>query len=206
LTRQNRVDPFGILHAVTDRGLFFGNRGGSFMRADGSLKPRHWASRQWIICALTFKNLKHEIDNPNTYTGLFFLDEATALACGHRPCFFCRRADADAFRAALVRTGAVPEAVGVKAIDEQIAGEVQAVLKGEAKRASVDPASLPDGAMYAAGDTAYLKHAGKARRWSFNGYRGAEPLHTDGLRLTPAATCAALSAGYKPALHPSVNS
>jgi hypothetical protein len=203
--KQNRVDPFGVLHATPERGLFFGNRGGSFMRADGTLKARHWASQQWIICALKFKNLKHEIDNPKTYTGLFFLDEATALAAGHRPCFYCRRAEAEAFKAALIASGAIAAGAKVKDMDAMIAGDVQRILSGAAPRERIVPAALPDGAMYDAGDAAYLKHGAAAHAWSFAGYGAPRALHASGLRLTPAASCAALSAGYTPALHSSVH-
>ncbi len=201
MPRQNRVDPFGCLHAVSSRGLYFGNRGGSFMRADGSLKATHWASQQWIICALKFKNLRHEIDNPRTYTGLFFLDEATALAAGHRPCFYCRRKDAEAFKAALVASGAVSSDIKVKSIDALIAGEVQRVLTGKAHRTRITPSALPDGAVYAADGGAYIKHKTLAQRWSFAGYGAPEPLHETGEALTPRATCAALAAGYAPVLH-----
>ncbi len=204
MPHQNRVDPFGLLHAVSDKGDFFGNRGGSFMRADGSLKNRHWASQQWIICVLKFKNLKHEIDNPNTYTGLFFLDEATALAAGHRPCFYCRRADAERFKAALIAGGAIAADAKVKDMDALIAGDMQRVLKGEAARETVSPQSLPDGALYAIGNAAFLKHGEAARRWSFSGYGAPQALHEAGERLTPRATYAALAAGYAPALHSSV--
>lgn len=199
---QNRVDPFAEIHAAPERGLFMGNRGGCFHRNDQTLKDRRWASKRWIICVLSFKDRRRALMQPGLYTELFFLDEATALAGGHRPCFECRRADASAFRDALVRAGHFPEGQTVDAIDTGIAGEIQAVLGG-AHRQAIAPSSLPDGAMYAVGDAAFLKLDGKARRWAFSGYGAAEPLHTEGLRLTPRLTCDALRAGYKPALHPS---
>lgn len=199
---QNRVDPFGLVHADPSRGLFMGNRGGCFHRDDRTLKPRHWASRQWIICVLEFKGRKRQLMSPGRYTELFFLDEATALAAGHRPCFECRREDAKAFSAALMKAGIAPEMHRVAAMNDAIAGEVQAVLKGKAVRETVDPATLPDGAMFAVEDAAWLKQDGAARRWSFGGYGPAVALPTSALRLTPAWTCAALAHGYKPRLHP----
>lgn len=200
---QNRVDPFGILHSVPARGLFMGNRGGCFHRDDRTLKDRHWASRQWIICVLDFKDRKRALMQPGLYTELFFLDEATALAGGHRPCFECRRADAAAFRNALISAGRLAPSDLVVAIDARTAGELQLVLQGAAERESVDPASLPHGAFYAHAGEAYLKTAQGARRWSFQGYGPAGALHTEGLRLTPRLTCDALRSGYRPVLHAS---
>ena len=142
---------------------------------------------------------------PGLYTELFFLDEATALAGGHRPCFECRRADAAAFRDALTGLGRLPPKERIDTLDEQVAGEIQAVLKGGQTRETVDPATLPDGAIYAAGEEAWLKHAGSARRWGFQGYGPARPIHTSGQRLTPRLTCDALAAGYRPVLHSSVH-
>jgi hypothetical protein len=201
---QNRVDPFGTIHAVPERGLFMGNRGGCFHRDDQTLKSRHWSSQRWIICVLSFKDRRRKLMQPGLYTELFFLDEATALAGGHRPCFECRRADAVAFRGGLVRRGFLEAGETVGALDAQVAGEVQTILGGGKARSAVEPRTLPDGAMYAAEGAAWLKQGAEARRWSFAGYHGPRPLHADGLRLTPQVTCEALSEGYRPMLHPSV--
>lgn len=198
---QNRVDPFGAVHAVTDRGMFMGNRGGCFHRSDQTLKDRHWASRQWIVCVLEFKGRKRPLMQPGLYTELFFLDEATAFAGGHRPCFECRRAEATAFRRALIAAGHLSPGDPVAAIDAHTAGAMQPVLLGTAPREPVDPATLPDGAFYAHAGAAYLKTSRGAHRWSFQGYDPAEQLHARGLRLTPRLTCEALQAGYKPVLH-----
>src|SRR5476649_2859048 len=99
---QNRVDPFGELIATPARGLFMGNRGGRIHTASRKLRKRRWASRQWICCVLDFKGRQRDVWG-RFYTELFFLDEVTALAAGHRPCFECRRADAVAFAAAWAR-------------------------------------------------------------------------------------------------------
>ena len=203
MSLQNRVDPFGGIHAVPDRGLFMGNRGGCFHRDDQTLRDRHWASRQWIICVLHFKGRRRPLMQPSLYTELFFLDEATALAGGHRPCFECRRADATAFRSALVTAGKLEPGDLVAAMDAHTAGELQPVLQGTADRETVDPAELPDGAFYAHAGAAYMKTAQGARRWSFQGYGPAGALHAAGLRLTQRLTCDALRAGYRPVLHAS---
>ena len=96
---QNRVDPFGELFATPARGLFMGNRGGRFHTDGRKLTQRRWASRQWICCVLDFKGRQRDVWG-RYYTELFFLDEVTALAAGHRPCFECRRKDAEAFAGA----------------------------------------------------------------------------------------------------------
>ena len=93
---QNRVNPFGELCAFCARGLFMGNRGGRFHTDAKTLTARRCASRQWISCVLDFKGRRRDVWG-RFYTELFFLDEPTALAAGHRPCFECRRKDAETF-------------------------------------------------------------------------------------------------------------
>lgn len=177
-----------------------GNRGGCFHRPDQTLKDRRWSSRRWIICLLAFKDRRRKLMQPGLYTELFFLDEATALAGGHRPCYECRRSDALAFREALDRAGLVASGESVDAVDQLIAGEIQGILKG-ADREMVDPAALPDGAFYAVTGEAFLKRGKQAMPWSFHGYKAPRRLHREGVRLTPRTTCAALAAGYVPVAH-----
>src|SRR5713101_3088602 len=136
----NRVDPFGNLFADPARGLFFGNRGGRIHRDDRALGFRRWVSHSWICCRLDFKGRHRDVWGAG-YTELFFLDEPTALAAGHRPCFECRRRDAQAFAAAFARgRGAAPRAAE---IDRVLHAER---LDGRAKRQhrlAID--DLPDG-------------------------------------------------------------
>lgn len=203
---RNRADPFGHLHAVPERGLFMGNRGGCFHREDQSLKARQWASQRWIICRLDFKGRRRPLMRPGHYTELFFLDEATALAGGHRPCFECRRQEAEAFRQALIQAGRLQPGASISEVDALAAGAMQQVLAGRRARESITPAQLPDGAMYAVEGKAFLVHAGRARAWSFGGYSPALPLHEAGTRLTPEISCAAINSGYEVALHTSIGS
>ena len=91
---QNRVTPTGEIIATTARGTMMGNRGGAFHTAAQTLTHRRWKTKAWICCVIEFKGRHRVVMSPNRYTELFFLDEATALAAGHRPCFECRRADA----------------------------------------------------------------------------------------------------------------
>ena len=92
---QNRVDPFGKICAIPARGALMGNRGGRLHTPEQRV-VRSWVSRRWITCRLTFRDRRRHVMG-DSYTELFFMDEATALAAGHRPCFECRRADAKAF-------------------------------------------------------------------------------------------------------------
>lgn len=100
---QNRVEPFGAIRAVAARGLFTGNRGIIHDPDGRRLLPRRWTTKAWIICRCDFRGRRRDVMGRNgsaggaSWTELFFLDEVTALAAGHRPCFFCRRADAVRF-------------------------------------------------------------------------------------------------------------
>ena len=202
---QNRVDPFGELCAVAARGLFLGNRGGRIHRDDRTLSRRRWTSRAWICCRLAFKGRHREVWGDG-YTELFFLDEPTAFAAGHRPCFECRRADAVAVAAAWAR------AHGLSAPPR--AGEMDAVLHaqrldGRAKRRHrVALDDLPDGAMIVLEDEAPFAVRGDAvLPWRFGGYGPARP-RPRGIEvelLTPPAMVAVLSAGYRPQWHPSAD-
>jgi hypothetical protein len=139
-----------------------------------------------------------------SWTELFFLDEATALAAGHRPCFFCRRDDANRFRAAWEQ--------GSRASNLR-AGDIDAVLHRERldhgqKRLHPLPMlvkDLPDGAMVQARHESYLVVRGKALLWSAAGYVEALDSIDEAMLLTPPSTLRALRAGYRPALHPSAN-
>lgn len=199
---QNRVDPFGELIATPARGTMFGNRGGKFHRDDRTLGARRWASRQWICCVLSFKGRRHKVWGPG-YTDLFFLDEVTALAAGHRPCFECRRADAKAFAAAWAKakTIGIPYAPDMDVVlqDER--------LDGRAKRTHPVPIEeLPDGAFIAIDGAAFALRGKKVLRWSASGYVETKQ-HPRGIAtvLTPPSIIAVLSAGYQPQWHPSAN-
>lgn len=201
---QNRVDPFGLIHAVPARGTLMGNRGGCFHTEDKTLKPTHWKTRQWISCVLEFKGRQRELMTENRYTELFFLDEATAMAAGHRPCYECRYPDAKLFREALVRSGVFRYRPKASDLSDAIAGEIQSILKGKSEREAVATSDLPDGAMFTTGATAYLKWQDEARAWSFDGYGAPTDLPDRAVRLTPHIICQALAHGYEPQLHPSL--
>jgi hypothetical protein len=200
----NRVAPDGSLLAVPARGLLMGNRGGSFHDPQTRALPRRiQASRQWICCVLSFKNRHRQVWSRG-YTELFFCDEVTALAAGHRPCMECRRADALAYRAALVEGLGLRETPLFPEIDRLLDDERR---DGRAKRLHRLPAeTLPDGAMIADGDRCLALRAGAALLWSPAGYVGELPRPTGMVSvLTPPASLAALSRGYRPLWHPSAH-
>jgi len=202
---QNRVDPFGELCAVPARGLLFGNRGGRIHRDDRTLTRRRWTSRRWICCVLSFKG-RHRVVWGRGYTELFFLDEPTALAAGHRPCFECRRADANAFAAAWPTARHLPSPPDADEMDVVLHAER---LDGRAKRrhrVAID--DLPDGAMIVLPDEparAYAVRGDSLLPWTPDGYGRAQNRLRGILveALTPPATIAVLTAGYRPQWHPS---
>ena len=199
---QNRVTPSGDIVAVTQRGLFTGNRGIIHDPATRTLLTKRWSTKAWITCVCEFRGWRRDVMARRSWTELFFLDEATALAAGHRPCFFCRREDANAFRAAW-EEGNRMSRVRASEIDEVLHRER---LEGKAKRLHALPDTLdalPDGAMVQAGAESYLVVRGRVMRWSFDGYRGVDQMPHDVKLLTPPSTLRALRAGYRPALHPS---
>ncbi|MAS05706.1 MAG: hypothetical protein CL534_13630 [Ahrensia sp.] len=201
---QNRVTPFGEIVAHPARGLFMGNRG-ILHDSDRRLHPtRRWAHKTWICCLCEFRGRHRTVMTPGRYTELFFLDEATALAAGHRPCFECRRADAKRFAAAWADGNDAPRPTA-RDMDTVLHAER---LDGKTKRLHplpVSPGELPDGAMVAAGERALLVLDGRLLPWSFDGYGPpSEPLSRMAL-LTPPSIVGALAAGYRPVLHPSAS-
>src|SRR3954467_1002431 len=119
---QNRVTAGREIIATPHRGMFTGNRGIIHDPATRTLLTRRWASVAWLICLCEFKGRRRKVMGGRSWTELFFLDEATALAAGHRPCFYCRRGDANRFRAAWE---------GGNGVKKVLAREIDAVLHGE---------------------------------------------------------------------------
>lgn len=205
---QNRVTPLGDVIATPHRGLFTGNRGIIHDPATRSLTARRWTSPAWIVCLCDFRGRRREVMGTRSWTELFFLDEATALAAGHRPCFYCRRSDAEAFRAAWARGR------GLAAGERPRAAEIDRVLHGErldGRRRRLHPlameaTALPDGAFVQSGAQSLLVAHGRLWPWSPGGYGAAvaSPAGMMLLLLTPLSTVAALASGYRPTLHPSV--
>jgi hypothetical protein len=193
---RNRVTPLGEIVATEHRGTLMGNRG--VLHDDGGRLVRAWQVRRWIACRLEFKGRHRELLQPRRWTELFFLDEATAIAAGHRPCAECRRADYRRWQAAWDAAGL--GATGADAMDVRL----HADRIPPAPRARRAVASLPDGAMVLDGGRPWLVLGGELLGWSHGGYDarrapGPEPLEV----ITPASAVAVLAAGYEPGVHPS---
>jgi hypothetical protein len=203
---QNRVAPDGSLHAVAARGTLMGNRGGCFHHPDRSLRARPWASRRWIACRLAFKGRRRQVFQPGRYTELFFLDEATALAAGHRPCFECRRADAARFQALWAVVHGLAEPPAVAAIDARLHAD-RIAGRSSKRTVAVPCCDLPAGAMVQHAGQSWLVTAQGLAPWSFAGY-GESVSATAAVEvelLTPPSIVAIIRAGYAPMLHPSVS-
>jgi hypothetical protein len=202
---ENRVTPFGALISTEARGTLMGNRG--CIHDEQKRIRRQYATRRWIICVLEFRGWRREVMSPRRYTELFFLDEATALAAGHRPCAECQRA-----RYLLFRDAWTPGA-GASAAAPPSAEEMDRVLHAErldaggGKRTWSAPlAELPPGVMVAGGDgEAYLVSDKALVQWRPEGYGGrlAKPAGAEVRVLTPRSIVRALAAGYPVVVHPS---
>ena len=194
MPHRNRVTPYGSIVAVPERGTLMGNRG--VLHGDDGAHRRDWQVRRWIACRLEFKGRHRELRRPGRWTELFFLDEATALAAGHRPCAECRRADYVRWQDAWPG----PD-TGADAMDRVLHADR---LDGRAKRTyEARIAELPDGVIVEHRGRPSLVLGGAVRGWTPAGYGAAERASGRVRVLTPACTVAAIAAGYAPALHPS---
>jgi hypothetical protein len=210
MPKQNRVTPFGELIADPARGSLTGNRG--CLHDERQQIVRHHLGRRWIICQLQFKDYHRQIMTPGRYTELFFLDEAAALAAGHRPCAECSRPRFEAFRSAWA--GANPDLAGNSRLGAAI---IDAALHAE----RVGPGNeklnypeklgrLPDGVFVTleSGCPAYLVWQGDLKLWTPAGYTGRITPHPEleVLVLTPRSIVRAIAAGFQPQVHPSTAS
>jgi len=201
---QNRVTPLGELIADPARGLVYGNRG-CLHDTHGNI-VRRFQVKRWIACRLEFKQRRRlERHQPGRYTELFFLDEATALAAGHRPCFECRRADAVRFREAWAGAAGREASIGADALDRVLQDD-RLDSPGRMRRWRAAAGSLPDGTIVAIDGAAHLVHVGGLREWTPGGYRARRSAPATVEVLTPRTIVGAIAAGYAPALHPSATS
>ena len=201
---QNRVLPTGEIVSDPARGLLMGNRG-CIHRPDRTLGPARWRTKMWISCVLVWRDVRRDVMPPGRWTALFFLDEATAMAAGHRPCGYCRREDYLAYAGAWQQAAGLPQRLR--------AGEMDTVLHAErvdsrTRRQRTRPAragELPDGVMVRHDGVIGLLTGGRVLPWSIEGYL-ADPIPvapgTSVELLTPPSSVAAITVGYRPKLHP----
>ncbi|MEX3007099.1 hypothetical protein [Hoeflea sp. TYP-13] len=208
MTLQNRVSPFGRIESNPARGLMMGNRGGRMHDASTrTLTTCRWASKRWIVCVTEFRGRHRQVMSPNSYTELFFLDEVTALAAGHRPCFECRNADAKSYAAAFPGGPMRADDMDDRLHRERCVsgGRSIAITRKEVE-------TLPTGAMFASDTDCFAVGANGCSQWRFDGYRQLSQREHESLLaggklvlLTPPSTIAALRNGYRPQFHPSAN-
>ena len=189
---RNRVTPSGEIVATEHRGTLMGNRG--VLHDDDGRLVREWQVRRWIACRLEFRGRHRELLRPRRWTELFFLDEATAIAAGHRPCAECRNADYKRWQAAWAGGATNADAIDARLHADRLAPD-------RPRRAVRE---LPRGAMVGLEGAPWLVTEGGLRAWSLAGYGELRAPPRERLPvLTPAAAVATLAAGYAPALHPS---
>lgn len=201
---QNRVTPFGDIVAISQRGMFAGNRGIIHDPATRTLLAKRWTTKSWLICICDYKERRRAVMGGRSWTELFFLDEAVGLAAGHRPCFLCRRNAAEHFRACWAAAAGAP-LPSAEEIDETLHRERLDRGRRRVHPLENPPEALPDGAMVAAGGCPFLMLAGVGHRWTNEGYGLPERLHHADEVLTPPSSLAVLSAGYRPTFHPTSN-
>lgn len=193
---QNRVTPGGEIVADAAMGTVMGNRGR--LHDEGRRIVRSSGETRWLVCELQFKGRKREVMSPRSYTELFFLDEAVALAAGHRPCWECRRPRYHAYVEAVDAEATTPIA-GAADLDQRLRDSRRA------PRSTAAVSTLPDGVFVVHDNDFRLLWDGALHRWTHRGY--VDPLVLDGeLRLpvvTPALSVSGLAHGYPVAVHAS---
>ncbi len=209
MPRRNRVDPWGDLHATPSRGIFTGNRG--CLVDDAGRLIRHHNGSLWITCRTEYKDWRHPLEAPKTWTPLFFLDDAVALAAGHRPCGLCRRSDYLAYRSAVSLADADGRTVLARELNQRIAAERYSRGRGLIRAQdrilwthTFD--ALPAGTVVVGPATheSYLVTSDHLQLFAFDGW-GPPRERPQGIEvevLTPATSVAALANGFTPRLHP----
>lgn len=208
MSRRNRVDPWGDLHAVSSRGLFTGNRG-CLVNDEGAL-ARHHKGTLWITCHTEYKDWKHPLDAPGTWTPLFFLDDAVALAAGHRPCGLCRREEYLAFQRAVTFSVDARSSVLAPELNRLLAAERHTSGRGIDRAhdrilwtSNLD--SLPPGSVVIEPNTEAptLVTNRNLQYFAFDRWEPPiqRPLGLEVEVLTPPTSVAALINGFTPTLH-----
>lgn len=202
---QNRVTPFGECVAVEARGTMMGNRGIIHDAKTRKLLSRRWQHQAWICCVLEYKDYQHPIMGQGAYTELFFLDEATAFAAGHRPCAYCRRSDFNAFKQAWAEAQNIcPSEIRAPMIDRQLHRERTTRNRQQITYNALSD-ELPDGTLVRLDNQPWLLHGTHLLRWHAQGYTSTRDrqMGTTVEVLTPRSVVAAFVHGYPVRVHPS---
>jgi hypothetical protein len=202
----NGVDPWGRIHAICPSAGLLGNRG--ILHGKDGVITKPYQHKSWVACDLHFKGRKQTLMQPGRYSQLFFLDEATALAAGHRPCGECRKLDYQRFKAAWIATQAGSViASTINEIDKALHDERVSVTK-EKKTFEAPLNQLPFGVMFERSGRAYLHCENGPFRWSPSGYTASAPkIDEDDLVtvLTPKSIVDVIRRGYVPQVHASAS-
>jgi hypothetical protein len=210
MSRRNRVDPWGDLHAVSSRGLITGNRG-CLVDNTGEL-VRHHNGSLWISCQTEYKDWKHPLEDPGTWTPLFFLDDAVALAAGHRPCGLCRRPDYLSFQRAVTSALSTGSSILAPELNRRVAAERHRRGRGLVRAQdrilwTSTLESLPVGSVILNPLTRQPNLVAEhyLQPFSFEewGKPMARPQEIEVEVLTPPTSIAALAHGFVPLLHSS---
>ncbi len=200
---QNRVDPWGAMHSVAEHGTLMGNRG---ILHDAENKiVKQWQHKSWVTCVLSFGDLKRSPFTPNNYSELFFLDEVTSLAAGHRPCGFCQRERYRLFKEVWIKSNPPSVEAGAQSIgeiDKALHAE-RAVTGGGKTTYHAILADLPLGAIFESEGSAFLNWHTGPLPWSFKGYGSPVkiPSSTSVQVLTPPSVVRMFQNGFTPSAH-----
>lgn len=210
MPRMNRVDPFGDLHAVPERGMFTGNRG--CLVDDERRLVRHHRGQLWIICAVEYQGWRSPLDRPRHWTPIFFLDDAVGLAAGHRPCGLCRRAAylsyRDAVTQGLGRDHPVPAVEQNQMLGAERMRSGRGLLRaGDRKLWRADIDDLPVGTVVVESAIPMLVTDKQLYVFDYAGWRNPRPRPAAGTVevLTPPTSVIALDNGFVPVLHESTS-
>ena len=206
MPRRNRVDPFGDLHAVPQRGTLMGNRG--VLVDDDRALVKHHSGNMWISCVTSYRDWRSPLDQPHHWTPLFFLDEPVALAAGHRPCGLCRREAHLSYRDAITVGLGLPDPIKAVELNRRLAAERLRRGRGleragDRKTWESEAAMVPNGAVVLVAGRPHLLWSGRMLGFAFEGWTdaGRRPEQGNLEVLTPATSVLALRNGYSPLVH-----
>lgn len=205
---QNRVDPWGRFHAVNAHGALMGNRGVLHNEQKQIVAP--WRGKAWLTCKIEFQGIRRKQFGSGTYSELFFMDEATAFAAGHRPCADCRRDRFNEFKAAWVASNRdlLPTARPTMAQIDNVIHSERASKDGDKITFETPLKDLPQGVMVEVSGVALLVWRGALLPWSFDGYASSNdalPPSSIVRVLTPGPVVQVFASGFTPDVHPSAN-